>query len=354
MNIRKFVFIPLATAILSVGLCACSTSDREGTSDDTSAEQTTLGGELRFLDNLYVEVEKYHEESFYELANFMVDGYVTGIIEEIVPPPCLESLVKYLEDLPMEYLAMEHWDYEQGEEIPQHLIDDYHKAVRQLQRYADGEIKQYPAEELMGQLRRFYGKYAMIHSEWSSIDGGRYKLICFRLLQQMVRYIPDIKLIAQVVSPDGRVAIMAGDYIRDEDGYDGWFNPIFFRNDEGDWLVYIKDDFMPTKIYPIEHNGEQYYLLSHHGEQEPDDNYFDAGVFHVSGDRAYVSHIFDDEMYREWVSVDFRSYNRYIFNPRKLCWNICEKRGEYYYSIEGTKTLYLRLDEDYCPRFCIE
>ena len=352
MNIRKFVFIPLATAILSVGLCACSTSDREESPDDTSAEQVTLGGELRFLDNLYVETQKYHKHEYfsvYDLANLMVNDYVIGTMEELVPPPCVNSLVKYLEDLPEEYLAMEDWNYEQGEEIPQDLIDDYHKAVRQLQRYADGEIRQYPAEELMGLLRRFYGKYTMRYTDWSCIDGGRHMLICFRLLQQMVWYIPDIKLIAKVVSPDGRVAIM-------DVGCYGCFNPIFFCNDDGEWLVYIKEDFKPTKIYPIEHNGKQYYLLSHHGEPtDYNDDYFNAGVFYISGDRAYVSHIFDGEMYIKWVSSAYRFHNsRYIFNPRKLCWNICEKRGEYYYSIEGTKTLYLRLYEDYHPQFCIE
>ena len=33
-----------------------------------------------------------------------------------------------------------------------------------------------------------------------------------------------------------------------------------------------------------------------------------------------------------------------FFNPQNVCWNYCYKKGDYYHKIEGTKTLYLKLD----------
>ncbi len=239
-----------------------------------------------------------------------------------------------------------------SEKTRRKCIDDYHNAIWQLQRYVDGDINVYPTEELLAGLENFHSKYTRNYSE-GYFGGDQYRLICFRLLQQMVRFVPDIKMLAHVVSPDGRVAIMNMGSIQSV--YYPCSNPVFFCDDEGRWQVYMREGFMPTKIYPIERNNIQYYLLSHHGELGGSySKSFTAGLFYCAGTTIVKAAIYDNELESDFHSApsDICFYHNYIYNARKFCWNICEKRGEYFYPVEGSKTLYIRFDEN--PRFVVE
>ena len=51
------------------------------------------------------------------------------------------------------------------------------------------------------------------------------------------------------------------------------------------------------------------------------------------------------ECEREWITDDLR-YDELevIYNPERVCWNLCKRVGNTYQPVDGSKTLYLIVD----------
>ena len=300
----------------------------EDVSEETSAK---IGLDIR--DDLYSLVS----ESIWETLQSL----------ERIPEP--ENLRKYfagLEDM----VAVQDWNYDTysqtADEDRKEIIKDFYKAIDMLQNYADGSLEEYPAREIITELDSIFSAEWMLYSEGGYDDF--WALMAYRLLQQAVRYCPDISLISDFVSTDGGVGIY--DNTLRTETYQPCYNPVFLRDEDGSWRVYIEEDFLPNKGYKVNFDGTGFrYLVSKHGDTVGSRGYdtFAVRFFGQEGmdmwnQEIWYSDRFDD--FCEWIPGYVQSC--VLFDPAHLTWTACEKKGEYFYQLPGSPKLRVVFDED--------
>lgn len=317
----------------------------------------TVGEELDFLCSMYeMEEEDIFDGSLHELKDYLheaVNKYIWHYLSGFNDNPQPDDLKAYFAKIENEMVAVQYWNYETATD-KEDLIKGFRDAVSDLQAYADGRSDNYPAHALKDQLDSILGTAWMFASEGDSYEF--WALAAYRFLQQMVRFCPDISLIADFVSNDGRLGIY--DTRVHEYVYYPCFSPVFMLGDDGQWRVYAEDCFMPTKAYRIVAGSEsaRRYLLSKHGEFKDVklDEAFYVRYFESHDEVNYRHGIGNDEYVEDFVSdISLWEGHRVLFDMESMTWKICVKKGEYYHQVPGTPVLKMIFEDD-DPLFLLE
>ena len=323
----------------------------------------TIGEELDWLYSIVETVDADNDmfdNSTNELRNNLHDAvkkYIWHYLSGFNDNPQPDDLKAYFAKLQEDMVAVAYWNYDGASPTAdadrQGLIKEFDKAISCLQAYVDGRTDKYPAKLLKDELDSILGTAWMINSE-----GDWYELWAFaayRLLQQMVRFCPDISLIADFVTKDGRVGIY--DVRMHEYVYRPCFSPVFIRGNDGQWRVYIHDMFMPTRAYCVWHDGPKVgYLLSKHGVvigHDVDASFY-ARYFETNDEYTYC-HAIENQDYLEDFNLEINrtSEEIVIFDSDNIVWKICVPKGGYYHQVPGTPVLKM-IFEDGDPLFLLE
>ena len=321
----------------------------------------TVGEELDFLCSMYeMEEEDISDGSLDDLKDYLheaVNKYIWHYLSGFNDNPQPDDLKAYFATLQEDMIAVPYWNYDRDSPTAdadrQRLIKEFDKAISSLQAYADGRTDKYPANLLKDELDSILGTAWMIASEGDEYE--IWALAAYRLLQQMVRFCPDISLIADFVTKDGRVGIY--DVRMHEYVYRPCFSPVFIRGNDGQWRVYIHDMFMPTRAYCVWHDGPKVgYLLSKHGVvigHDVDDSFY-ARYFETNDEYTYC-HKIENQEYLEDFNFEFNRISEeiVIFDPDNIVWKICVPKGGYYHQVPGTPVLKM-IFEDGDPLFLLE
>lgn len=324
-----------------------------------SSKEVKLTTVKEEIDCLWSLIDEVSEDTSSRLGWDMTDGFHRLVYDSIketlksleyIPEP--ENLRKYfagLEDM----VAIPDWHYDTcsntADADRKEVIKDFYKAIDMLQKYADGSLKEYPAREIMAELDSIFSAEWMLNSE------GRYYDFCalcglmaYRLLQQAVRYCPDISMISDFVSKDGGVGIY--DNTLRPKSYQPRYNPVFLRDIDGNWHVYIEDGFLPNRGYVVDSDEMGLgYLVSKHGDtigSRGNDTfairYFGQDWNGIRNQEIWGSDRFDD--FFMWVP----SYppSCVLFDYAHMTWTVCEKKGQYFHQLPGSPKLRVLFDEN--------
>ena len=316
----------------------------------------TVKEELDFLSNL---IENISEETSSKLgydmeeeAHGIVSDYINKSLLSLENYPEPDNLNRYFKGVD-DMIAIDSWHYDSydanADNDKKKLVKRFSDAIFLLQEYAEGRLKDYPAQALLNEVCSIINTSAMLYSE---CEGGEFwDLLAYRLLQQMVRFCPDISLISDFVSKDGNIGILDMTF---KHTYCPYYNPVFFRGLDGKWRVYVEYMFLPNRAYIVQPNGDKVrYILSKHGDTIYSANYdeFDVRYFESVDDgehyygEVYCHEIDNNEYLSEFKSMISRDYC-VIFNPNYLKWTICKKQGEYFHRVPGTPVLDIDIEDD--------
>ena len=231
------------------------------------------------------------------------------------------------------------------------------EGIKELDRYARGLRKYYPEKTVKDILRSlaFCQGYEYSHiAHEEKINSG--EIFLFRLLEQAARFCPKMDFLADFQTPDGQAGILY---------YPEWspnlplYSFILYRTGEGIQVKTVGEtgDVKIEKIYRLEdEKGRTYYLCSNHSDRL----FFRQYVYMVTGDDVQlVCHAEDfpaclsedlDQPRDQRTVYDYASDAiptssfKIVFNPRKLCWEYCRRKGEYYHAVKELSAFRLVLD----------
>lgn len=213
-------------------------------------------------------------------------------------------------------------------------------SITELQKYVEGRRKFYPVEEVNRalELLAFEQGYTFSHP---GEDPNRGEIFFFRYLEQAARLCPDLSFIADATTPDGKVGIL---YFPEWSQINPLYSFLLYPRSEGGFNVLLIGEIGNEKIQKIyqltDEQGRHYYLCSCNITSV----YFRQFLYQITEDKAILlcSSEQPDSGIEKWTAPD-TDYH-IIFNPQKICWNYCYRKGDIYYSLPGTSTLFLQLD----------
>lgn len=341
---RRISILIIASLYLFAGTALANRYNNE---DGDERDYFNAGVEIESLWNLtgddfavYKAAEAYYEE----VAGH---GFLSNHGHYPIPEP--DNLVEYFAKVPDEIIAVEGWHYEYEDfETRDKYIKDFRDAIKELQLYSEGKLQTFPKEEIYEAFFTVYNTASMLESE-----GGTpaiWRLLCFRLMEQVVRLCPDIRMLTNMVTDDGRGAII--DLKKEvEENYPGHYQPQFnfivTTNENGEKILHTGSE---NRIYRFTNSkGENYYLASSHGKyiSSNNDTYLSCSISNGN----YFFEIDGEDVFRKWYNGDEDIYYHYrpgehiVFNPKEICWIKCTQNGDLYHQIEGTEKLYLDIEE---------
>jgi hypothetical protein len=203
-------------------------------------------------------------------------------------------------------IAMEGWHYDEYSKTykadRKQLLDRFYNAIRLLHKYSRGRLDEFPAKELVTEIDSMFAAIWMMESE--GYESAYMIHLVFRLLQQSVRFCPDIAMLCDYVSKDGRIGIYDTTFRLDT--YQPCFNPVFIRRNDDKWSVYMKDMFLPNRAYRIEKDDMSYYIMTKAADTIGLRGYDDFAVQLIVGSEYGLSNEpidngeLEDE-FREWL-----------------------------------------------------
>lgn len=221
------------------------------------------------------------------------------------------------------------------------LQDNVRKQLIELQKYKDGKRKFYPADEINEVLTSMQGIIIGRHLH-SGDDFTNDHTAFYALLDIAINLCPDINLLAQHCSSDHTVGVI--DF---PDNYMGiFYHTVMCKVGEKKFKAHTLalpdeiEDYHYDKIRKIsEKDGAKTYIIS-------DENYFDVYILTISrnGEISSCKPANHDKALTEWFRSKKEDYNndtKILFNPKKVCWELCYWSGNVFKRVEGTKALYL-------------
>lgn len=199
---------------------------------------------LRADDNL---LNPGHSCTMAEAMDLLVETMTSN---STASTPTVQNYVEYFAAVPEDIIAYPMW-YD-GEDDPerQSAIADYHAAIEAMQRYADGNLDMFPTETIMRPVYRALMAYDDAVYEGLCV-AAPYRLLAYRLLQQILLLAPSIDMIATSVSDDKEYALLdasAKSYYQR-----AVVSPIFhFNHHEGAWGVIMRTDLAPSTIEEVD------------------------------------------------------------------------------------------------------
>lgn len=251
------------------------------------------------------------------------------------------------------------WFEENDESFPEIIW----KTLQELDDYRAGKSRYYPAEH----VRRCLDNMAfaigraeghgnlMIGEEPDDTISAKSEVFFFRFLEQAAICCPTIDFITDFHSNDGQAGVLY---------YSSWsplplYSFLIYKTPDGCTVQTLGTigDTRITKIFKLgDDKGRTYYLCSNNAFEE--ENYDDG----YECNALFVQILFQFEDYKMRKVGEYRrSFNlldespkvemvygkTFIkFNPGKLSWNYCTRKGDIYHAIPQTPTLRLTLDGD--------
>lgn len=280
----------------------------------------------------------------------LVHEYVWDCLQyvDVIPEPT--NVKRYFSDIPDYLIALEGWDYDGYSETckadRKKLLDRFHNAIELLHKYSRGRLEEYPAKELVTEIDSMLATIWMMDSE--GMESAYMIHLLFRLLQQSVRFCPDIAMLCDHVSNDGRIGIY--DATLRLDTYQPCFNPVFMRGNDDKWTVYMKDMFLPNRAYRIEKDDMGYCIMAKAADTIGLRGYDEFGVQLVVESQYGFHHepidnVDLEDEFRQWLWEFGCPFVLFNPDPDFLTWTACEKKGEYYHRIPGSPILKLSLSD---------
>ena len=237
--------------------------------------------------------------------------------------------------------------------FPNKVQDDTERvlsAVRALDAYARGERKYYPDKQFRDAFEFF--AFANDWDDNHGTDLSKENMTALACLMEFGAYhAPDINFLTDFVSADHNVGVFEYPSATIHN-----FNLYVTYKEHGVFRVKT----LNTDMWGSPYGYEGYNSLTHVRKIGPDSanmylfsNEDPYGFYHclcwynVNGDaNFFIPENFSDCV-REWLTeeVCWSSDNlEVIYNPERICWNVCKKVGNTYQPVDGSKTFYLILD----------
>ena len=204
----------------------------------------------------FVEMENTHflRENGYCYCSDMMEKcveYITSNTHAEIPEP--ENIVDFFSGIPDDAIAYDMW-YD-GVDDPYRIesLRKFREAVEALQAYNADRTQPFPAEMVLDRVGSLLAAYD--DATWEGVlNSAHYRLLAYRLLQQLVRLTPSIDLISTSVSDDGCLALYDSSKAS---MYNPVLIPIYYKNG-GKWRVLMRTECTPRDVKTIYEN-ERYY-----------------------------------------------------------------------------------------------
>lgn len=341
---RRILILMISFLYLFAGTVLANRYNNE---DGDETGYFNAGAEIESLWNLtgeYLAGYKATEAYYEEVAGHR---FISNRGHDPIPEP--DNLVEYFAKVPDEIIAVEGWHYEPGDlETRDKCIENFRDAIKELQLYSEGKLRTFPKEKIHEAFFTIYHTASMLESEAGT--PLIWNLLCFRLMEQTVRLCPDIRMLTDMVTDDGRAAIIDLKKETEENypgNYQPQFNFIVTINENGEKILHTGSE---NRIYRFTNKkGESYYLASSHGEYISP--YNNALLSCSISNGNYFFEIDGEDVFRKWYhGVEEHGYHyglceHIVFNPKEISWTKCTQNGDLYHQIEGTKKLYLDIEE---------
>ena len=314
---RAYVYLLLLVFICS--LISCNSKKQNAHINKTVPEK---------VDTIEIKQSQDVEESAYD-DEYEDEG---PIFPDITPLP-----TKVPVDIPAYFKNME----KKGLAAPYHRDlmgdEDAHiqKTLRELQRYATGKRKYYPAEDVqttisyLSQYAHYASGHSDDHTELRMIDNYRNHFISIAaMLSPNMDFLQPIKDVSATIGlsqfPDWSHSYTIQSYVFMPDG-----EKLSARSmDE-------LNAVMATKIFRLTDEKERvYYLFSN------DDDICKFGqvlCMMDKGELKYVTRLIDLHAHIQQEGIIF-------FYPNKTLWHFCDDKEGRFECIEGAPTIHLKLD----------
>lgn len=246
---------------------------------------------------------------------------------------------------------------------------DINKAFTELQGYKTGRKKYYPQEDICKILSDLQIELTYFISHGGDLNDNIFNVF-FRLIEQAVRFCPDINLLSGVCSEDHNLGSL--------DFYKGYnyimYYSLIYRKPDGQYgvLSFKGNGNKITNIRIID-DTETYrrYLVS----VESYDGYLSCSF------KVWVVDLYSDGSTRvivpsnantvtsDWVKQTYNStvqgdtinhylnplykYSQIVYNPNYIRWSFCNLKNGIFYPVKNSKDIYLDLDDN-SARFRIQ
>lgn len=311
--------------VMTVSFVACGNSKKEKKGNETQVSETIENDNT--VENLANgELEKEIEESVEndnsaeDLAQKYKEYFVLPGEFEVVKTKELVDYFNKLQDMGFCKCG-------DGEEI--------NKAIVELEKYAKGNRKYYPEEDVRTAISIMSDCESDGYSHGTEEVVNECSVFMYRFMEQAARLCPNIEFLADFCSQDKEMGII---------NQHAWSqNPLLSmliyntNTDEGCRIKMVgePEEVRIDKVFCLsDDKGNKYYLCSNNNI------YFAQFLFQMKDD--------DVELLCHTTEMPkcetYHNNSEIIFNPKKLCWEHCVKKGKYYHKIDGTPSLRLEID----------
>ena len=246
----------LFTLLLMVAMLPCRVEAQEA----ETMHEPTVATEIAAIRG-FVEMEDTHflpENGCCYCSDMMemcVEYITSNRYAAKIPEP--ENIVDFFSGIPDDAIVYDLW-YD-GVDDPYRIesLNQFYMAVEALQAYNADRTQPFPAEMVLDYVGKLLAAYD--DATWEGVlNSAHYRLLAYRLLQQLVRLSPSIDLISTSVSDDGRLAL----YDTSQSSmYHPVLIPIYYMSDEGKWRVIMREECTPRTVEEIYENEQLYSRL---------------------------------------------------------------------------------------------
>lgn len=211
-------------------------------------------------------------------------------------------------------------------------------AIEELEKYAKGKRKYYPEEDIKKAINVMYD--AVAYYEAHGVEPiNECIMFMFRFMEQTARLCPNIEFMADFCSADKKVGVI---------NIKGWsHNPLYslliYKDGKGCSLKMIDEYVKIEKIFCLNPDGEEYYLFSNNNLLQSHTGIYTFCQFLFKKKKDDMVLLCQNKKMPDSDIAD-NDNSEIIFNPKKLCWEYCKKKGKYFHKIDGTPCLNLELD----------
>lgn len=239
---------------------------------------------------------------------------------------------------------------------------EINKVFTELQRYKTGIRKYYPREVICKTLSDLQIELTYFISHGGDLNDNTFNVF-FRLIEQAVRFCPDINLLSSVCSEDHYLGTL--DFFRSYN-YIMYYSLIYRKPDGQYGVLSFKGNGSKITNIRIIDNTETYrrYLVS----DESYDGYLSCTF------KVWVVDLYSDGSTRvivpsnantvtsDWVKQTYNStvhsdtvdyylnplykYSQIVYNPNYIRWSFCNLKNGIFYPVKNSKDIYLDLDDN--------
>ena len=172
-------------------------------------EPSTVGREIAFI---YNTIEQADYEllpagnacDMSEAMELLVESITSN---EYAGVPMPLNIKEFFSGIPEEIIAYPLWYAGEEDSLRQLSIAEYYDAIEAFDDYVEGRTGEFPIEPLMQQVSRALVAYDDAIYEGLCLSAP-YRLLAYRLLQQMVLHAPSIDMVATSVNSSRRCAVL--------------------------------------------------------------------------------------------------------------------------------------------------